>query len=186
MTFLLVTCSIAAFGQAVKEMHPDLGYLVDKSAAGETAFKENLRKCEVIWRTLKGPADVARLTKEQKAILENCDETVDNYWQIIGNECSWYCGGGQDTNSASSSLMSAHGINYSPNNIHDLDFQTAWIEGVPGYGIGESITYHFPPQNPRITEIIVVNGYVKSEQAWNDNSRVKKLKMYIGNSRSDP
>ena len=70
-------------------------------------------------------------------------------------------------------------LTYSAKNIHDLSYKTAWIEGVPGYGIGEYVTYHIPPQNPRITEIIVVNGYVKSKKAWKENSRVKKLRMYI-------
>ena len=32
---------------------------------------------------------------------------------------------------------------------------------------------------PRINEIIVVNGYVKNKTAWENNSRVKKLKVYI-------
>ncbi|MFN7491995.1 MAG: NADase-type glycan-binding domain-containing protein, partial [Cyclobacteriaceae bacterium] len=62
-----------------------------------------------------------------------------------------------------------------------LSYKTAWVEGVPGYGIGESLTYHFPPHTPRITKIIVVNGYAKSPKAWSENSRVKKLKLYINN-----
>src|SRR5690606_26651769 len=91
-------------------------------------------------------------------------------------------GDGQDTIYASSTSKTYKGINYSAKNIHDLNYESAWIEGVPGYGIGENIVYHVPPQHPRITEIIVVNGYVKSLTSWKDNSRVKKLKMYVDNN----
>ena len=52
-------------------------------------------------------------------------------------------------------------------------------ERLAGHGIGQYLTYHVRPTNPRITEIIVVNGYVKSDKLWHENSRVKKLKMYI-------
>jgi hypothetical protein len=41
------------------------------------------------------------------------------------------------------------------------------------------LIYSFPPENPRITTIIVVNGYVKTKKTWDENSRVKTLKMYI-------
>lgn len=177
-TIILTIFSLTVFGQTIKEMTPTLGYLVDRSLQGEIEFLKEREKCEVVWRKA-AQIGYEKLSLEDKKIYDNCDETYENYWDILGQGCSWYCGGGQDTNSASSSLKAFKDIDYSAENIHDLNYKTAWIEGVPGYGIGESVTYHFPPQNPRITEIIVVNGYVKSEQAWKDNSRVKKLKMYV-------
>ncbi|MFZ4739819.1 MAG: NADase-type glycan-binding domain-containing protein [Bacteroidales bacterium] len=178
-TFILIIFTLTVYGQTVNEMTPTLGYMVDLSPQKEIEFIKNQEKCEAIWKKLNGQVDFNKLTNEEKAILEKCSETKESSWQIIGNECSWYCGGGQDTNSASSNLKPFKGLNYEAKNIHDLSYQTTWIEGVPGYGIGESVTYHFPPQNPRITEIIIVNGYVKSEQTWKDNSRVRKLKMYV-------
>jgi hypothetical protein len=66
-----------------------------------------------------------------------------------------------------------------PQNAHDLYFKTAWVEGVKGYGIGEYLVYYFNQTAPRITQIIIANGYVKSEKAYRENSRVKKMKMYI-------
>lgn len=179
ITTLVTFCSLTIIGQTIKEISPSLGLLVDVSPQKEIEFIKNQEKCEVIWRKINNETDFEKLSEEEKAIIENCSETKESSWEIIGSECSWYCGGGQDTNSASSYLKPFRGISYEANNIHDLNYKTAWIEGVPGYGIGESITYHFPPQNPRITEIIIVNGYVKSEQTWKDNSRVKKLKMYF-------
>ncbi len=60
----------------------------------------------------------------------------------------------------------------------------AWIEGVEGYGIGESITFKFPKEAFEEAKIedkinfngfIVVNGYCKNKQTWQDNSRVKRV-----------
>jgi hypothetical protein len=100
------------------------------------------------------------------------------YWDLVSAGCSWYCGGSVLNITASSALKPySQTLTYGAENIHDLSSQTAWV--VANYGIGEYVTYTFEPNCPRITKVIVVNGYVKSEKAWRENSRVKKLKMYI-------
>lgn len=177
LTFFTLT----VFGQPVKDMQPKLVQLIDKSLQGEIEFIKQREICETVWNKVVNQKDGEMLSPAEKKIYDNCDESHESYWDILGVGCSWYCGGGLDTISSSSTLKTIRGIKYSANNIHDLNYKTAWIEGVPGYGIGENITYHFPPQNPRITDIIIVNGYVKSQKAWQDNSRVKKLKMYVDN-----
>lgn len=48
-----------------------------------------------------------------------------------------------------------------------------------GDGIGEYVEYHFKAESPRITQIQIANGYVKTEKAWFENARVKTLKMYV-------
>lgn len=176
---LFLVASLAVYGQPIRNLKPTLGYLVDKSPEGEAEFLRKRQLCSDLWR--KRSNKVVLSEDEKRSLEENCmDEGgPENYFDIGGNECSWYCGGGMDTQTATSELPAYKDINYSPDNAHDLSYQTAWIEGVPGYGIGQSLTYHFPPENPRITKIIVVNGYVKSEKSWNENSRVKTLRMYI-------
>jgi len=173
--------TFSSFAQKNKQMKPILGVLVDKSKQGETEFIQNQQECEKFFSKVNDDNDYNKLSESEKKIFDNCSESVESYWDILGIGCSWYCGGGLDTISASSELKNSKTINYLSKNIHDLSYETAWIEGVPGYGIGEFVTYHFPPENPRITDIIIVNGYVKSQQIWKDNSRVKKLKMYINN-----
>ncbi len=179
VTIIFVFLSLLVFGQTIKELQPKLGKLIDKSLQGEIKFVKLQDQCEKFWMAHQNNFDEAKLTASEKKLYKQCDTDFEGYWDVLGVGCSWYCGGGQDTNSASSTLKAFKGINYSAKNIHDLNYETAWIEGVPGYGIGEYITYYFPPQNPRITDIIIVNGYVKSQTAWQDNSRVKKLKMYL-------
>ena len=41
------------------------------------------------------------------------------------------------------------------------------------------LEYYFKNDSPRITEIIISNGYMKSEETWKNNNRVKKLKLYV-------
>lgn len=100
--------------------------------------------------------------------------------------CSWYCGGSVKSISASSELKKNNGINYSPKNAHDFNKNTAWIEGKPGYGVGEYIEYCFDFSAVKgydgglgINRILLANGYKKNEQTWNNNARVKQLKLYI-------
>ena len=79
---------------------------------------------------------------------------------------------------ASSSLKQQSNINYEPENIYDHNYKNVWAEGVSGYGIGEYIIFHDGPYIDDDLKVIISNGYVKSEAAWKNNSRVKKLKLY--------
>lgn len=115
------------------------------------------------------------LTKEEEAVL---DETKDSFWDVHGEGCSWYCAGGPYSVSASSYLKSSGYVNYKGANAHDLNYRKVWAEGVDGDGIGEYLIYKFRGGSPRVTKIIVVNGYVKNQTVFKENSRVKKLKVY--------
>ncbi len=172
--------SLSLFAQKPKEMYPTLGALINKSPQGEAAAQNKMKGCEALWRKAEEKGGVENLSAAEQKQMNACDEgEIQGYWDAVSLGCSWYCGGGPDTVYASSQLASQSGISYDGVNAHDLDYRTAWVEGVPGYGVGESVTYHFSPTSPRITKIIVVNGYVKSEKAWRENSRVKKLKVYF-------
>lgn len=167
-----------SFGQAIPELAPQLGTLIDKSSEGEQQFNRDQKACELVWEKM-AEQSYEDLTVEEQRLFDSCDESYESYWEILGAGCSWYCGGGPDSVSSSSELKGKDTISYAAQNAHDLSYATAWVEGVEGYGVGESLTYYFNPASPRITEIIVVNGYVKSDQAWRDNSRVKKLRVSV-------
>ena len=113
--------------------------------------------------------------KELNILLEKYGEVVENAWDIIDSGCSWYCGGGNYKIKASSSL----GDSYKAEFANDLSYKTAWVEGKKDEGIGEYLEYYFKNDSPRITEIIISNGYMKSEETWKNNNRVKKLKLYV-------
>jgi hypothetical protein len=90
---------------------------------------------------------------------------------------------------ASSSLVSSGGNTYSVKNINDYDLNTAWVEGDTAYGIGEFFEFQFDfPENTGYAGayqfygiINLFNGYCKSKDLWQANSRVKKLKVYYNN-----
>lgn len=88
--------------------------------------------------------------------------------------CSWYCGGQIDSVTASSALADR----YAAEKAHDFSIVTAWVEGVDGNGEGEYLRYSFPGTCPRITTVLIHNGYVKNWEVWYDNARVKRLLMY--------
>lgn len=79
---------------------------------------------------------------------------------------------------ASSCLLPSDKYSYQAEQAFDADHDTAWVEGVEGQGIGEYLEYEFAGGCPRITTVKIMNGYVKNDTAWRENSRVKKLKMY--------
>jgi hypothetical protein len=173
------------FSQNVKEVFPKFGRTLDF----DPKIAEQWEKVyEILWRV---DWDFSQITADDKKYFEKIgynfeDESEDyfdieqGYYGAIHTGCSWYCGGGPDSISASSFLISTDtSINYLPKNAHDLSFNTAWIVGGKGYGIGEYLIYYFRYAAPRITKIIIANGYVKSPEVWQEYSRVKKLKIYI-------
>ncbi|GGZ93304.1 NADase-type glycan-binding domain-containing protein [Algibacter mikhailovii] len=100
--------------------------------------------------------------------------------------CSWYCGGSVKSIKASSELKENTGINYLPKNAHDFDKNTAWVEGKTDFGIGEFIVFYFDFSEMEgyigglgINRIILANGYKKNKLTWENNSRIKQLKVYL-------
>lgn len=142
--------------------------------------EESMTECVKIWKQLKAEhRNYSQTTKSEDKTLELCDEMHPPPWEVIGGGCSWYCAGDVDSIYASSSLPDQGIYSYQASNCHDLSYKTPWIEGADGYGIGESITYSFRAENPRITQIIITNGFVLNEDTWFENSRVKTLKLYL-------
>jgi hypothetical protein len=112
-------------------------------------------------------------------LLNKYGEIVESVWDIIDGGCSWYCGGGNYAVKASSSLHPEKGIVYKAAKANDISYRTAWVEGKEDEGIGEYLEYYFKNKSPRVTKIIISNGYMKSEAAWKNNNRVKKMNFYV-------
>ena len=170
----VVACLIAVYAvkaQDVKELYPEgKRVLTDQGAADFAKAQKYIEE--------KGE----QMTDADWEYVDKLgySEMVSSYWDIIGEGCSWYCGNGYPTKIEASSHLKSQGNNsYEEKNLHDLLYNTPWVEGVQGYGEGEWVKYTFEANSPRITEIHVVNGYVKSQVAWKNNSRVKRLKVYV-------
>ena len=88
--------------------------------------------------------------------------------------------------SSSSCLQPQGDLQYSVNNLCDYDLTTAWVEGSKDYGIGETISFIFNfPDNTEFAgayqfygQINLFNGYCKNLKTWEENSRIKSLKVY--------
>jgi len=97
---------------------------------------------------------------------------------LYSGKCSWYCGGEVQRVTASSHLKAQGRFNYLPKNAHDFSHESVWAEGAQGQGIGEWLEYEFAGACPRITDVKILPGHVKTKAAWEANSRPKYLKVY--------
>ena len=167
LLFLALLCGGTAQSQ-IKNFYPKKVVKPDLSAKRE---KEINRQNELLQKKIPTASE----QKELNMLLEKYGEVVENAWDIIDGGCSWYCGGGNYKIKASSSL----GDSYKAEFANDLSYKTAWVEGKKDEGTGEYLEYYFKNDSPRITEIIISNGYMKSEETWKNNNRVKKLKLYV-------
>lgn len=108
---------------------------------------------------------------------------TDDYW----GGCSHWCSVTSFERSVetSSTLPPQGAYSYEADHLIDGLRKTAWVEGVDGYGIGESITIRqkgvisdgeYPLQ---YTGVCIVTGYARTEKAWKNNTRVEKLALYM-------
>lgn len=157
--FILLSVSFS-FSQSneLKIIYPEIGEEIDLS-------EENIQRLKMKFKE-EGISE-----EDYEAYLEE-----ELYFTILG--CSWYCGGGPDTVISSSHLLQYKEITYEAKNAHDFDLRTAWVEGVEGYGIVEYLEYYFE-HGPPLTTVLIYNGYLKTNKAWEENSRVKTIKLWI-------
>ena len=162
----------------VKDLYPTK---VDK-----LYFPEELKKLyEERYVLYKKQDNKQKLTELERKRLdelinnERLEEHKMSWWDVSGMGCNWYCCGSIDTVIASSNLKNNGKITYIGSNAGDDNYETAWVEGVDGYGAGESVTFYI--NSGSVDEIIVSNGYVKTPRAYKENSRVKTLKLYFNN-----
>jgi len=118
------------------------------------------------------------MTMEQyNNLVERDPETVVPVFSTLYDEgCSWYCGGSVLHVTATSQHYPEAGFTYEASNAHDFDHESVWA--TEGSGVGESLTFTFAGNCPRITSVSILNGHVKTKQAWANNSRVKSLLLY--------
>jgi hypothetical protein len=100
--------------------------------------------------------------------------------------CSLACAIGW-TLKASSTLPPQGTSNYEVKNLEDGDFSTAWAPNAKGDGTGEWVECCLKDHRGRNGEygfrgVRFANGYLKSEKAWADNSRIRQFRMEMNGS----
>ena len=73
-------------------------------------------------------------------------------------------------------------IEYSAGNLSDTSLATAWVEGMPGHGINETVSFHLADKSSKtITGIVIANGFQKSKDLFLKNSRVRTIVVSLNN-----
>lgn len=124
-------------------------------------------------------------TMEDAGAIDMKDGEVFGYDDRLTMGCSAWCGCSDYVceASATSTLAAQGNVRYDASNLTEESRDSVWSEGVEGLGIGESIeikqmymgigdaefTFH---------SICIVNGYAENETKWQENGRVKSLKLY--------
>ena len=169
----LLVLGLNGFGQnELKTYTPNAEFSPDLSKESETELK---RQGFLLSKETRSEKERV----EMDSLLMKYGEVVESVWDIFEGGCSWYCGGGNYKVVASSELDSNNQNNYSAQSGNDLSYHTAWVEGNIGDGVGEYIEYSFKNDSPRITSITISNGYMKSDNAWKNNNRVKAFKLFV-------
>ncbi len=123
-----------------------------------------------------GSVDTLTAVAEEGEFTEGSDE----YAVMFGAGCSLACGIGWILE-ATSELTPESGFTYGAHNAGDIDRSTAWIEGIPGHGEGEILRAIFSdgPADGSVPlrGLTILNGYAKSDGAWESNGRVHLLEM---------
>ncbi len=113
------------------------------------------------------------------------DGNYFGYEDRLSDGCSTYCAcwNSYMRGSVSSSLQPEK---YGVYELFDKDRLDAWAEGVAGPGIGEVIEVIQLEHGGWVpifsyNEMCIVNGYAKNETVWQENNRVKSMKLYFEN-----
>ena len=65
---------------------------------------------------------------------------------------------------------------YAASNLMDNDCRAAWVESKSDFGQKERIKI---PCSGWITQLLIVNGFRKSEKTYYENNRVKRIALYL-------
>lgn len=77
-----------------------------------------------------------------------------------------------------SSFLTEKNKEYPVSNLNNLAVDTPWVEGAPGYGIGEGFTIE-NSWGKLYTTLLIMNGYISYEKPYlyKQNGRIKKIKV---------
>lgn len=124
----------------------------------------------------------------------------DSYFHFHGfteGDLHWGFGTYKEEWTASSTLPPYKEFTYDAKNLQNNQNSgggsclTAWCEGAKGHGIGERVNmrinilpHSFKSEDSiQFKSLMIVNGYVKDQTTWENNSRIKILRLYAGGRR---
>lgn len=87
------------------------------------------------------------------------------------------------TATASSTRAPIKALSYGSANALDNSLLTAWIEGVPGPGIGEWIQCDFG-REVKLNRVVMTPGYFKTASLWRQNNRLATATLHFSDGSS--
>jgi len=165
------------FNSLVIELNPEPGRLLEYEARDEAVYNEIVKVWAENGYNLN-IEQIEQLSAEQRRVYEKYGvNEATGFWDVWRGARD--SGPGPERVTASSFLPpDTANVDYKPENLLN-GYRSAWVEGAKGYGIGEYVVFYFPSDSYRVTHVFIANGYVSSGSMYRDNSRVKKLKMYV-------
>ncbi len=149
--------------------------------AGENNYSEQESKkwqgLLLKWQSTTDESTYEKLSAEEKRMMDQIEEGNGPLTNGVG--CSWYCGGEMTKVASGSHLKQQGATTYIPKNIHDFNLFTAWVPDTAGGPVGKKIAFHFAPLSPRVSEIIIYNGYLKNSELFQAHARVKTFRLYL-------
>lgn len=169
--FLYLAASGICQNQPLPTLSPQLGRTIAYTQQESNEFSKVIDDFEA--------KDYEAFTGKEKKLWD----LIENFQGPLTHTsaCSWYCGGGPDTVFASSCLPTSKSASYTPGHVHDYNLLTAWCPENQHNGIGESISFLFSLNGPKITKILIYNGYMKTNELWHKNGRVKEFRLSFNN-----
>lgn len=158
--------------QASKVLKPRLGTRNDYSKAEQAVWEKALATSAQIEA---GKVSYQGLPKIEQQLIDRLEEETGPLTQ--GPGCSWYCGGEMYKVTASSQLPGKDA--YKADNLHDFNLLTAWVPNTAAGVIGQRINFFFKPLSPRVNEITIYNGYLKNQELYRANARVRKFRLLL-------
>ncbi len=84
---------------------------------------------------------------------------------------------------ASSELEGSKNKTYTAMNLVDGNFSTVWAEGVPGTGVGETVTLYLDGEQP-VYGVYICNGYTADYDLFEKNGRLTEAEVDFGHGRT--
>lgn len=142
------------------------------------------------WRYSKNaeePQDAYNLDMVQAEEYLNMERMVLEESNLLKNEMKDKLSVSQGTvniiNIVATSTLSEYDMTHSPDRVLDKDIATAWVEGVEGQGVGESLTFYFDKEY-MVNGININAGYQKNADVYAKNSRPAEIKVSFSNGAS--
>ena len=161
-------------------------YYEDKDAHRFYFFNEQLIRWRYSENSMEAQAAVNH-DMEQTEDYFNWEEFVLNesslFRNVLNSSLEWNNDENHLTGVSATSALSEYGMTHAADRLMDNDLSTAWVEGVNGQGIGETVSLVFDGKYI-INGLRVNAGYHKNADLYQKNSRPKLIRISFSDGTS--